>query len=355
VVDEGGTPVPIALPFRGIALAPNSFPNTYLEDTKSPELLVYVGNVSLKKYYAQGVMNWVYPEVLKNGDLWNDKLFRDVTSPYTEIESLVAFDPSIYVGCGGPADLVRRVGLPVFNCGTSPIPKERAGVLAFSKGVGCGDPPKARRSYYSEGYMFPTLRVYSALIGHPELAEPRIAAYCQAIVGLREELRPSTLINRPRVLAEGEDKGNLVRAGMADAMPRTYNPHDPEHLLAMNPDMIFLPIQRPREFMRDPRWQGLKAVRDRRVYRRPLLLEWWTAGVTFRPVEIRWMAEIAHPDLLQPKVRQLLRDRMFAEFGYRFSDDQIDRQLHVEENSDSAGAERFTRGYQEVQQEGASK
>src|ERR1700685_1116147 len=34
VVDITGTPVHIALPFRGIVLAPNSFPATYLEDTR---------------------------------------------------------------------------------------------------------------------------------------------------------------------------------------------------------------------------------------------------------------------------------------------------------------------------------
>jgi hypothetical protein len=341
-VDISGTAVHIALPFRGIVLAPNSFPATYLEDTRSPNLLLFAGNVGLRKLVAEGAMTWVYPQILED-KFWNDKLFRATSSPFTEIESLIANDPSVYVGCGGPPDLVRRVGLPVFNCGGSPAQLQPLGLTSR---VGCGSAPNLRWAYYPEIHLFPTLRTYSALIGHPELARPRVEAYCQVIDDLREELQPSTLSYRPRVLARGEERGTLPRAGVVDAEQKTYNADDPEQLLAMDPDIIYLPQGSPKDFDRDLRWQGLKAVRNRRVYRRPGLIEWWTAGLTFKPIETRWMAEVAHPDRLQPKVRQLLRDRMFAEFGYRLSDEQIDLQLHVEDNAGAAGAERFTRGYQ---------
>jgi hypothetical protein len=98
----------------------------------------------------------------------------------------------------------------------------------------------------------------------------------------------------------------------------------------------------------------LKAVRERRVYWRPSIPEWWAGGLTFKPILMRWMAELAHPDRLQPRVRQILRDRMVSEFGYRFSDDQIDQQLHVAENADSVGTERFTRDAQIDRKLGAS-
>jgi hypothetical protein len=342
VVDAGGTPVRIAMPFRGIVLAPNSFPSTYLEDTHAPELLVYAGNVGLRRFYDKGVMNWVYPEVLNNAGRWNDRLFRDMASPYTEIESLVAFDPSVYVGCGGPEDLVRRVGLPVFNCGSAKGAQARAHALALLKDVGCGDPPNPRRTWYPEGYLFPGLRSYAALVGRPELAERNVAEYCQEIVQVREELQGSAF-RRPRVWAAGEEPGNFSRAGMVNAEPPRFRGDNPEELLAMDPDVIFLVVGSPREFNEDARHQGLKAIRDRRVYRRPGNLEWWTTGLNFKPMEIRWMAELAHPDRLQPKLRQMLRDHVLKEFGYRFSEEQLDLQLHVAENANSAYAERFTR------------
>jgi hypothetical protein len=46
---------------------------------------------------------------------------------------------------------------------------------------------------------------------------------------------------------------------------------------------------------------------------------------------------------------------MMSEFGYRLSDEQIDTMLNVDENSGSAGAERFTRDYQHSNESGASK
>ena len=287
-------------------------------------------------------MSWVYPEVLNNPRLWNDKLFRDTASPYTEVESLVAFNPSVYVGCGGPPDLVRRVGLPVYNCGSAEGAEARAHVLALRRNVGCGSPPNPGRTWYPEGYLFPGLRSYAALVGHPELAEQNIADYCEQIAQLREELRGHAF-SRPRVWAAGEEPGNFYRAGVVNAEPRRFRGENPEELLAMDPDIIFLVIGTPREFNRDPRHQGLKAIRNRRVYRRPGDLEWWTTGVNFKPMETRWMAELAHPDALQPKLRQMLRARVIKEFGYRFSEEQLDLQLHVAENADSAYAERFTR------------
>jgi hypothetical protein len=353
VVDGGGRAVHLALPFRGIALATNSFPNGYLEDTRAPELLVYAGKPSDRAMLAKGVMSWVYPQVLKNDSLWNDWLFRNTNSPFIEVEGLLAYNPSVYVGCGGMPDVVLRLGLPIFGCGGSPALRQRSGLPDLNSRVGCGSPPDPMRShypkksgYYSESYLFPGLRLYSALIGHPELAEPRVDAYCQAVADLRQDLQPSTLANRPRVQAVGEDGGNFVRAGIVDAEAERKIPgDDAERLLLMNPDMIFLTALKvnPRDFMQDPRWEGLKAVRERRVYWRPSIPEWWTGGLTFKPIVMRWMAELAHPDRLQPRVRQILRDRMLSEFGYRFTEDQIDQQLHVAENADSAGTERFAR------------
>ena len=352
VVDSGGTAVKIALPFRGVALATNSFPSSYLEDTRSPESLVYAGKPSDREWFAKSALSWIYPRVLHNEAIWNTRLFQNSSSPFTEIETLLAYDSSVYLGCGGPPDLVRRVGLPVFNCGGSPALRQRLGLPDLKSDVGCGRPPDSMRDrypqaylnggYYSESYLFPPLRLLSALINHPEAAQPRIASYCTAIAALRQELDPATLTSRPRVEAAGEDKGNLARAGMIDVDAERKIPGDDgERMLIRDPDTILLANGPPKEFEEDPRWQGLKAVRNKRVYRRPFLVEWWATGLTFKPIEIRWMAEVAHPERLQPKVRELLRDRVQSEFGYHLSDDQIDNILHVSENSGSVGGEAF--------------
>jgi iron complex transport system substrate-binding protein len=115
--------------------------------------------------------------------------------------------------------------------------------------------------------------------------------------------------------------------------------------------MIFL-MERSRdpetvaEFMRDPRWRGLKAVQERRVYRMPGTSSADLAIMQYRPLWTRWMAEIGHPERMQPRLRQMLRESFVREFGYRLTDDQIDTLLRIDENKDSVGYERFTRNYQ---------
>jgi hypothetical protein len=367
VVDGGGNTIHIAWPFRGIALATNSFPSGYLEATRSPQLLVYAGKPSDRGMLAKNAMSWIYPEVLNNDNLWNTRLFKNTSSPFSEIETLLAYDPSVWLGCGGPPDLVRRVGLPAFGCGGSPNLRERMGLPNLRSKEGCGTPPDPRLShypkgyvnsgwYYPENYLFPGIRLSSELIGHPELGEPRIDAYCKIVADLQQELRPSSLAYRPRVQIVGEPKGTVPRAGMVDVEAEREIPgDDAERLLILDPDMIFLVVGSPQEFERDSRWKALKAVQKHQVYRRPGQLEWWATGVAFKPVLLRWLAEVAHPESLQPNVRQLLRDRVMSEFGYRLSEEQIDLILHVKENEGSVGTERFTRGYQTTSEQRSSK
>ncbi len=142
----------------------------------------------------------------------------------------------------------------------------------------------------------------------------------------------------------------LPPAGVVNAAgPVPQNP-DVERILVMDPDMIFLMGhgQSPQEFAADPRWRGLKAVVDNRVYRMPGDPHGGggLAGLHFQPLWVRWMAEIAHPDRLQPRLREVLRERFESEFGYRLSDEQIDQFLHIDENIGAAGYARFTKNYQ---------
>src|ERR1700744_3212888 len=102
VVDARGRRLQIAEPFRGIAFAPNTFLHWYLEDTHAPELLIYIGGRRDPKGFHKKVANRAYPWLLERRSLWSNKLFGNSTNPYTELESLLAFDPGVYIGVGGP-------------------------------------------------------------------------------------------------------------------------------------------------------------------------------------------------------------------------------------------------------------
>lgn len=336
VVDAQGRRVQIGEPFRGIAFAPNTFLHWYLEDTHAPELLIYIGGRRDPKSFHEKVANRAYPWLLDRPSLWRNQLFGNSTNPYTELESLLAFNPGVYIGVGGPEQLMRNIGLPIFN--------DRVGPRRVESGIVAS-------------------RADAALIGHPELAEERIAVYRRTNDGLLNELHLSTLAKRQRVVAmsastreraisvvygPGGEYADLYypRAGVVSAAMGRGS-ENVERFLSIDPDVIFLlgPGETPREFMDDPRWQGLKAVRERRVYRDPANPAWVPSGITFRPVEVRFFAEFAYPERLQPKLRQLLRERTLDEFGYRLSDDEIDSILHVDDNSSSANSDRLRRDY----------
>ena len=344
VMSSDGVPVRIALPFRGVAIAPNYSAGWLLEDTLSPDLLLYAGNSEAREVFAKSLMGQIFPEVSQNDNLWGASLFQHSSSPFVELETLLAYDPGVYLGCAGPRDLMRNLGLPVLNsrgsCGVGKKP-----IFACA-----GSSPSNYWAYYPEGPLFIPLKVDLDLAGHPEQAQARMASYCRVITDLQQELQPATLANSPHVLMSGEYGGDFARTGVVNIeLERKIPGDDAERILIMDPDMIFAARGDPRKFMRDPTWQGLKAVQERRVYK------WTQYGLTYKPIQIRWMAELVHPERLQPKARQMLRDRVISELGYRLSDEEIDKVLNVEENSGSAGAERFTRDYRAESRQEVSK
>jgi ABC-type Fe3+-hydroxamate transport system substrate-binding protein len=354
VVDAGGTQVQIALPFRGVVLTWASHPSQYLATTRAPETILIAGGptqVSNRTTFAGSVMSWVYPQVLSQDKFWDLRNLLRSRGPYAEIEAVFSYDAGAYIGVqGGPMPLIRHVGMPALYT----------------------DRLKERNN---DEEIFTQTRVLSALVGQPERGEALIAQYRQAYADLEQELQPASITNKLRFLTLESSRNNrkylklgncsndinvrragliCVSQGFTGAARRT----DGERVLAMDPDIIFQ-WESPEVFMSDSRWCGLKAVRERRVYHLP--------GHDSAPPVIflgplfwiRWMAEIAYPERMQPKLRQLLREGFMREFGYRVSDDQLDWQLYVKDNSVSAGYERFARDYQATDQatnkQGSSK
>ncbi len=339
VVDASGARVRIALPYRGTALAWSALLREYLHDTRAPETLLTPGHAD-REYFSKEVMSWIYPQLLKRNSLWDAKAASYGRGANAEVESLMALDAGAYLGTkGGCVPLLQRIGLPALY-----------GTFGWKT---------------EDERFFKQARVETAVIGHPERGEELIATYCRAFADLERELQPATLKGRPRVLLFGGSARDghvlyvrstrhshqiyVLRAGLKNASEGwTGESEDAERILAMEPDIIFL-MERSRdpetvqEFMRDPRWRGLKAVKERRVYRIPGTSSADLAIMQYRPLWTRWMAEIAYPERMQPKLRVMLRDSFVHEFGYRLTDDQIDVLLRIDENKGSVGYERFSR------------
>ncbi len=343
VKDGAGVEVPIEIPFRGSVLMwCGGGAGGYLSTTHSPRTLVSAGTQRDRDWFAKGVWSWIYLRTLQQDSVWQNNF----NNRFAAIEGLLAFDAGAYLGgCGGVGVVssIRAVGLPVLS-----------------------QSPFAKIKDWDE-VMFATAHVETALIDEPERGEALIAAYKQAYSDLDAEMQTQTLAEHPRILIMGsynEDRGHLYiknarndyriylpPAGVICAAgPEVPQTPDAERILLTDPDMIFLMgwAQTPQEFKRDPRWRGLKAVIENRVYRMPgdPFGGGGLAGLHFQPLWVRWMAEIAHADRLQPKLRETLREHFVSEFDYRLSDEQIDQFLHIDENIGAVGYARFTKDFQ---------
>ncbi len=335
VVDAKGAEVAIPDPFPGVIPLYGWWgAGAYLETTHAPETLQKAGSASDRVAFAKGLMSLIYPHISTTDSYW-DRKGKDV-------ESILAADRgAVYLGAGGdfgPIPALRRAGLPALEV------------------------HRSSDSYPGEA-LFTAARTEGAVIGQPERAEADIADYRQAFADGDHDLQAETLAHRPRVLwmsSSTRDRSWLRVMGV-NIVSRTYCLHagvdnaaeghlgegqDAERILAMDPDIIFLGKPSPKDFMDDSRWRGLRAVGNRRVYRGPPhypTFDGW--GFARNPADARWMAEIAHPDRLPPRTRRMLREHFDREFDYRLSDEQIDTLLHVDENQEQRGYERFTRAY----------
>ncbi|MBS0184102.1 MAG: ABC transporter substrate-binding protein [Nitrospira sp.] len=345
VTDMVGRTVSIALPFKGVAVTWAARASDYLSDTGAPEDIVRMGAVK-REILTRSLLGTIFPALLTKDTIWDTKPISRGRGPNAEVEALLAFkEASVFLGGYRMVPVFERVGLPV------------AGLKWDDKS--------------NDVMLIGLAKMHTAISGHPERGEVLIERYWQAFHLLEQELQPARLDSQPRVLymsSMTKNKRSLgywnrahpfnvyfPRAGTENAVldASEMGSPDAERILLTDPDLILLRdtlvipnSQSPAEFMADPRWQGMKAVAARRVYRLPTAFPVDMRGIGLMPVMVRLMAELAHPERLRPNVRTMLRDFVLADFGYRMSEDEIDAALKLDENGDSAGFDRFTRDYQ---------
>jgi iron complex transport system substrate-binding protein len=118
-----------------------------------------------------------------------------------------------------------------------------------------------------------------------------------------------------------------------------------EALLALNPDLIFLSfVERSLkvdDIYQNPLLMGLKAVKQRRVYRFPKGLA-RMEGPVEEPILASWMKRLAYPDLTGSlSLRRDIKKIYWEFFHYEMSEEEIDELLELPENRFSAHYEQF--------------
>lgn len=192
-----------------------------------------------------------------------------------------------------------------------------------------------------------TFRTVGTLLGVPEsgerlsrYAEDTLADVRRRIASVPEDRRLRVYMARgPRGLQTGLggsiNMEALEVAGVRNAAAEALGDGglvnvSMEQVLAWQPDAI-VTIDRGfyESVWTDPLWQGVKAVRDRRVYLSPGLPFTWidSPPAANRLLGLRWLGAVLYPDLFPEDLREETR-RFYALFYHREpTDRQIDALL----------------------------
>lgn len=104
----------------------------------------------------------------------------------------------------------------------------------------------------------------------------------------------------------------------------------PEQIIGWDPDVIILADANfYRSVADDPRWQGMKAIRDARIYLVPSLpFGWFDAppGVN-RLIGVRWLTAVLYPNAFPEDLRSITRDFYSRFYHVELSDPQLDKLL----------------------------
>lgn len=200
------------------------------------------------------------------------------------------------------------------------------------------------------------VRVMAALTGEGERGEEIIRRYHKATAEALDKARAASRAQgrAPRALFLSVRSGGqlyleaapftqaraLAAAGADTAEFRPFGALNAEQLMMWDPDVILLNCcygdgVGPGYFYDDLRFSGLKAIRERRVYKAPSgaarmegILEW--------PYLVSWLVEVLYPHHTDHTVRFDLARTYEETFGYRLSSSELDDVFAVEENARSS-------------------
>ena len=200
-----------------------------------------------------------------------------------------------------------------------------------------------------DGKLERTPELYEALgdaLGEKEKAH-ELADYVRRLLNeLNGGVAHIDAAHRPRVYcargAEGLEtalKGSINAEVIADVgadnVAQSTDRHNiasvsPEQILAWDPEVIVTLDERfYRAVWTSALWQGVKAVRDKRVYLAPTVPFPWIdqPPAVNRLIGLRWLAALLHPDLFGQDLRAMTNDFYARFYHIQLNDAQLDHLL----------------------------
>jgi iron complex transport system substrate-binding protein len=251
------------------------------------------------------------------------------------VESILALRPDAVFqwanSAGGEAiGVLDRTGLPVLGMRVGSR-EENAGFITLTGRV-AGNEARATELLRRQDEV--KRRIEGAINGARDLQRPRVVYFNRAAQTLRVSGNKSHNDFYIR-LAGGQN---------AAAEIQTVSTVTIEQVLTWNPQVILLgnfDAAVPSDIYGDPRWQGVDAVKNRRVYKMPLGGYRWDPPSQESALTWIWLTGLLHPELEQVNLRAAMRDWFSFLYKHDLTDDEIDAILMAARNRQSAGYERY--------------
>ncbi len=333
VTDQRGKTIRLPGPATRVVTVPIPAASMLIAIDQSARHLVGMQDASWTAIH-DGIMATMFPAALK---VRHDVADQDFAP---NVETILALRPDVVVQWG---DHGSGIITPLQNAGLT--------VLGLS--------------YGSQDDLTAWIRLFAAILGKPERGR-RILSRMDAELHQIRALPTSAAGKGTRILYFLQFKGGLQVAGAG-----TYNDYyiklvgatnpasssrsvqgftgvDIEEVLTWDPDIVLLgnfDDAVPADVYGDPVWQGVSAVRSRRVYKVPLGGYRWDPPGQESPLMWRWLWSVVHPDG-QPAAgfRRRIVDYFQFLYGYRPSDQQMDTMLWTDVNDGSANYQQFHAG-----------
>lgn len=102
-----------------------------------------------------------------------------------------------------------------------------------------------------------------------------------------------------------------------------------EQIIAADPDIILaMRSSDAKQIRKDPRWQGLRAVKEGKVYANPRGMFWWCRETAETALQFLWLAKTAYPEQFQHIDMHQETRKFYKEFyGYDLSNGEIEEFL----------------------------
>jgi len=281
-----------------------------------------------------GIMGKMFPAALHVTHDVADEEFAP------NVESILSLDPDVVVQWG---DHGAQIITPLENAGLTVV------------GL----------SYGTQADLEAWIRLFAAMLGKPERGRAMLAE-------MHNRLRAAQSMGAARRSASGAVAPKVLyflryADGLQVAGTDTYNDFyislvgatnpaggkdpvagfatvDIEQVLSWDPDIVLLgnfDTAMPGDIYADRVWQGVSAVRTKRVYKVPFGGYRWDPPGQESPLMWQWLSDVVYPQPAGSRLRTEISSSYDFLYGYSPSPSEIDGILWIEPNSASADYRQF--------------